>query len=762
MNLSGSCLIRITAVVLFLQSNIFALAQSKDDARYRKESDEVRKEVWAWEKPEFSRRDIPAEYANASKIVIAHHTELTADSKSRLSYYGLGFMKTREISIMETVRDIVKVNDKSAVDDYSEMSFTRLAKSSGFYSRSKETTFVGVRVFKPNGQVKEINADDIVLTKDESDQKKAKLAIPDLQVGDIIDYFIASSQELNSDFGVKAYSILLFDDAPILSYSFHGQLGKKFAIDYRSYNGAPDLLISKNGDKDIVIDVEKKNMAPFETSLWIAPALQLPFIRMNISMGYRGAGSKYMGKSKPGEVNKDKETDEVMQLLANGLASEFSVSYGVKANRAQFEDIVETGKRFAKQSGLNYSAMTDDEKAAHLFYTIRYNNTLHLDISDLKGTINRGQNIYEGLAFVLNCLFKAGDLQTAILVNTPRTGFRINEVMDPDDFVTSTYLVGSKSVFSMGSMYDLPYVVPANIEGNKTNNSVNLRTRGIVMGPAGVSKMAEIGPGFSVPVSTAADNAHIEQMVISVTPGQDNLTVERKAILRGHYKRATQAQLILYEDYYESERKLMGDKMSLLEGLEDDKKSRKYVDEVKSAFAEARKEQPNSFKAEAKDWFETEITDLKDYKIENLGVRHTSPDFIYSSTFNMNGILKKAGNNRIIEIGKILGEPMSLKADQRKRDLDIYMSFPRSIEYQIKLKIPEGYTAEGVAEINKNVSNETGQFSAEANIKDQVVNIWVKKIYLHGYESAGNWNKILEIVDAATEWTNAKILLKKK
>src|ERR1041384_1678763 len=107
MNLSGSYLIRITGFVFFTVSGISALAQSKDDAKYRKESDEVRKEVWAWEKPEFKRRDIPAEYANASRVVIAHHTELTADSKSKLAYYGLGFGARKEISIMETVREIV-------------------------------------------------------------------------------------------------------------------------------------------------------------------------------------------------------------------------------------------------------------------------------------------------------------------------------------------------------------------------------------------------------------------------------------------------------------------------------------------------------------------------------------------------------------------------------------------------------------------------------------------------------------------------------
>ena len=761
MNLSGSYLIRISGFLLFVLCGISGIAQSRDDAKYRKESDEVRKEVWAWEKPEFRKRDIPAEYANSSRIVIAHHTELTADSKSKLSYYGLGFGSRKEISIIETVRELVKVNDKSAVDDYSEMTFTRVAKSSGFYTRSKETTFVGVRVFKPNGQVKEINADDIVLTKDESKEKQAKLAIPDLQVGDIIDYFITSSQELTNDYSVKTYSVLLFDDAPVLNYSFHGQLGKKFAIDYRSYNGAPDLQVSKNDDRDIVIDVEKKNIAPFETSLWIAPALQLPLIRMNISLGYRGIGSKYMGTSKPGEVNKDKETDEVMESLSNSFATKFYNNYFMRANRGQFEEIVSDAKRMAKQAGLKYSDMSDEEKAAHLYYTLRFTKILNFDINELKRSVNSGKYAFDGLAFILNCVFKVADLDPTILVSTPKTGFRMKEVMDADDFVTASYLPANKKVFSIETIFDVPFYIPESMDGNKNSSSITLKNRSAVMGASAINKMAEIGPGYSIPATDAASNAHIDQLVLSVTPGQDNLGVQRKSIIKGHYKSSLQRDLVLYEDYYEAERKAMGEEMGLIATLEDNKKSRKYVDEVKSAFEEARKKQKDAFVDEAKGWFEVDINDLKDYKIDNLGVRHSSPDFVYSSSFNMGGIVKKAGNNMIVEIGKIQGKPLTIKPEQRKRDLDIYMSFPRSIEYQIKLKIPDGYTAEGVDALNKKVSNETGTFSVDANVKDQVINIWIKKNYLHAYETAANWNKILEFVDAASEWTNARILLKK-
>src|SRR5687768_5666746 len=134
----GAVALIITSTPVFAQSK----ADAKADAKYRAESEELRKQVWAWDRPEFKKKDIPAEYANASKIIIAHHTELSADSKSKLTYYGLGFGTRKETSIIETVREMIKVNDKTAVEDYSELSFTRLEKRSGFYAKAKSTTFV--------------------------------------------------------------------------------------------------------------------------------------------------------------------------------------------------------------------------------------------------------------------------------------------------------------------------------------------------------------------------------------------------------------------------------------------------------------------------------------------------------------------------------------------------------------------------------------------------------------------------------------------
>jgi hypothetical protein len=123
--------------------------------------------------------------------------------------------------------------------------------------------------------------------------------------------------------------------------------------------------------------------------------------------------------------------------------------------------------------------------------------------------------------------------------------------------------------------------------------------------------------------------------------------------------------------------------------------------------------------------------------------------------------VKKAGNNIIVEIGKIEGEPLIIKPEQRKRDIDMYAPFARSIEYNIEFKIPDGYTVQGIEALNKNVTNETGFFIAEATTSGKTVTIKVKKHYLHNYEPSKNWDKLIEFTDAAGDWANSKLLLKK-
>jgi hypothetical protein len=725
-------------------------AQTKDEARYRKQSEEIRKDVWGWNLPQFNVRNIPAEYSKASKVIIASRTELTAESKTKLAYYGLAFGTNKEQKLTEIVREMVKLNDKTAVDEYSQLSFTQFEKESGFYHPDKSTSYLGARVIKPDGKIEEIDADDIVLTQDESLEKKAKVAIPNLQPGDILDYFIATAQSLTNDNSIKPYQVILFSDAPVLNLSFHAQLGKKYGIQYRSYNGAPDMKVSKNDEDDIIADVVKTNIPPFETSLWVAAARQLPFIRMNISLGAGGA-NYFHDKIKPGSISKNSDPDDFIQGKVQELST---ATYGVliaKDGKKEYRHIENEAKRMAKQCNVEYKNLNDEEKAIWLFYTIRFTQLLNFDINQLSKTIHIGNYSFNHVAFPIYATFKSAGLEPGVLISSDRTGFRLKEILSKDDLLLTTFIPGSQKFFSFQSVYDLPLSTPSDIEGLKD-------VRSFIYNPRSKPKADN---GQEVKASTSDKNAHIENLQLSLTPDKNNLAVHRSTTLKGFYKMDAQRALILYEDYYEEERKSFHEEKSLIESLEDGKRSAKSVDEVKNAFKEARNKQKDQFVSEAKEWFNQDVSDLKDYKTDTLGVRISAPNFVYSSSFNLNGLVKKAGNNIIVEIGKIEGEPLIIKPEQRKRDIDMYAPFARSIEYNIEFQIPDGYTVQGIEALNKNVTNETGFFIAEATTSGKTVTIKVKKHYLHNYEPSKNWDKLIEFTDAAGDWANSKLLLKK-
>ena len=280
---------------------LLLVAQKRTDSKYKEESDLFRKEVWGWAKPEFAVRNFPADYNSYSKVIIARHLEINGDSKRKSSLAAWGFAIYKQSILTAIAREAVKINDKSALEDYSEISFSQLERRSGYIFEDITNVYIGIRVYKPDGSLKEIDTDDAVLVKEDKKRKGGKIAVPDLQVGDIIDYFIASQRTMDPDgASIPPYELDIYADCPILSYSIHGEFGSKYAIEYREYNNAPKFKTTKNGD-DNVIDIQEKNIPAYpDISLWVSPYRQLPIIRLNILLPHKGLSAKSYKSTKTG------------------------------------------------------------------------------------------------------------------------------------------------------------------------------------------------------------------------------------------------------------------------------------------------------------------------------------------------------------------------------------------------------------------------------------------------------------------------------
>lgn len=734
----------------------FASIAQKDVKKYKEEADAIRKEVWGWNRPEFNVRTVPEKYAVASAITMARRVEINADSKKKAQLTGLGFGMYRALTLTEVVRELVKVNDKSAVDDYSEISFTQMQKKSGLLTDKITTVYIGVRIIKPNGAVKEINADDIVLTKDEKTTKEAKAAIPDLQVGDMVDYFIAKQTSMEQQ-AIPPYTFTLYDDNPVMHYSIRCEVGKKYAVEYRCYNGAPDFKLSKGEDDGNVLEMEKNDIPAYPgNNFWVSPYRQLPIIRMNIMVGYNGVFAGRFNTRKPGEIYKNQVPSEFIEDEMNSIGIS-------KYNLRLFspgELFSEPATSHLRKVKAIKSSISIDSLVSEFYYAYRFDRIVDITTGNtsMDYVLNYASKQFNSdYLFRLSLFLKDRNIDNKLILLTSKYGPDMKSIMSKNDIAYMVYADGCKNpFFGVDDVFSPAFYIPYYFEN--TPDAITLDIKGIKE-----FKPKNFDQGtIKVPGSTFDKNSRIEQLVVTPVLTKNAISVKRSTTLRGHYKSDVQKELITLEDYYESERKLFGEEKSLIEYYEGSKKTKKYAEELTAAFADACKKQKNAFIEEAKNWYETEITDLDNQKVVNLGVRHNNPDFVYSSEFTMPGLVKKAGNNFIVEIGKFLGAPLKIDDAQRKRNLDIYAPFARSIYYQISLEIPPGYTAEGLTNLNKKIENEAGVFTVEAITDGKTVSIKVAKIYKNAYEPYNNWNNLLTFIDASVDWTNSKLLLKKQ
>ena len=553
---------------------------------------------------------------------------------------------------------------------------------------------------------------------------------------------------------VDNYTFSLFDDAPLLNYTIHVETGKQYAVEYRNYNNAPEFEQGFTENNDNTFDLAVKNISAYDASdFWVSPSRQLPMIRMVLKLG----SNRFYGTSalirKEGMVYANPPyTDYTMEkklildythAVPNPVALLGTQLRGTIQER--FYDLMK------KRRELPFDSMI-----AETFYLYRYASMLDVApntaIEDVTGRAKQPVNV-DSRIYDFGALLRTRAIEFNIVLATSCDGPAMDGVLSSRDIDWMLLMGDKKSFFGINDIFSPAFYIPYQLEN--TDQAITFNQ----------NENSDVVPRsqLSIPGSSPANNSRTETLHIAIAGNNTDLQVDRRTVLKGHYKADVQKDLILFEDYCNAERKLFGEDKTIIEELEDRKSSRKsYAAELKAAFDKERSLQKDKFVNEAKDWFDQPVTDLTDYKVENLGVRHNNPDFVYSSKFNLGGLVKKAGNNLVIEIGKLQGATIKASPDLRKRKLDVYMPFARSINSQITLQIPDGYTAEGIAELNKKIVNSSGHFIVEANSDAKTITISIKKSYNHSYESIANWDKMIEFIEAASEWTNAKILLKKK
>ena len=710
--------IRVVFSILLVQ--LFTLSVNADEkADYLKLAQKVRQEVWSSTPADFQKRTVPDRYKNASAVILSYYRELSTDYyRKATADLVLNLRLTRQIDCTDMERMLIQINDKKALKDYSEFTFKTKSRKWTWGYHHKTQTVLGIRVIKKNGNVQEVSLDDYVDVKEGKNDKdlSQKIAVPGLEVGDCIDVFSLDQIDTQEQ-QLDPFYFVLRQDEPVLYTKVHCVLDQSLATVYRTMNGAPDFTQTTDKDKNAVLDMVMDKPVDAESSIWYNSLEQSPFIEMYITPTKAKVAVVEKAMRQKG-VRGNPDVTPILQDDWKLLKSYVSKGgYSPAGLPSTYKSVFKSAKK---------EGMSAEEKADRI-YSFEY----------VSG--GASQRVFNTVA---NYLRKLG-VEIEMGITTPFGALPVDKLINYNSTSWFFRLKGTDVYYFPGTYPKVASEIPYIYQGRK-------------------AYMQDSEEQITIPVSQAEDNKSVNDMVVKLDGAK--LDISRKVTYSGEQKMYGQSlvspdntlfgssQLEAYWRYLKYDDK---DPYSCY--------TKKESAELKGAFNEYRKNAIDPFKAEISSYHDGDPVQVGDYGVDCVGIRRDSSNFVYHVDYVMDGMVKRAGNNYLLSVGKLIGSSLKLEGKDRERIDDVWRKMAFVDEWNIEIPLPQGYkvSAEALKKIETSVANECGEFTVKATAGNESVKVYVRKCFAHRVEPVSNWSKLLALVDACSAFADKQMVIAK-
>ncbi|WP_104734049.1 DUF3857 domain-containing protein [Hanstruepera ponticola] len=715
------------SLLLTLFFSTIIIAQSKDEQ-------EARDFFWGENDTYKTVVNVPEKWQNESAVIIYKN--------ENYDFHKFG----KKVNYKSSIRKRIKLLDKAAVEEFSEFSYQkRFRVSKGVSLGTRGNNIIGVKVIKPDGSESIIDINKEAVEVD----GETKVAIPNLEVGDIIDYYSYSIEPFKSTyaFGFNPVERTLSEEYPIMDYKLFFETENDFFINFKSFNGAPELKKIETDKKNLRrYELTESDIEKHKNERWFFPLVELPCYKFQV----------FFARSGKFEKRADAFLSDKEEIIKTSVSKEEVLN--------QYDDIYPYGdlkyeERFLK----NKEFASDSEKAIAIYYFMRHHYlTRFIEAYIIKdaGILDYPFGVYGNDATMFNsdntflkhyiAILKDNKIKCDLLVGKKRYDGSLDDLLIYKNLNTLIKTQTSPPV----------YVKP--FGPHTTVNTFDPMLEGAeayLLSPVKRWDYDQI-ERTAVPVSNYQVNKTNKNIAISLTDDFNGFSVKSVVSYTGHEKEDQQFDRLIFKDYVDEDYQKY-ETESFIELLKKSKQE-KYRNELNAVIEKLREKQKETFVNSAKT--EYNLTNIEDYtySINETG-RYTFEDPLsYTEAFISTGdLIKKAGPNYIIEIGKFIGGQIDILDENKERDENIYMGYPRSYQYSINLTVPEGYTIAGLDKLNKSIDNKTGSFVSSASLDGNTLTIKTSKEYKHNYVSKSDWQLMINFLDEAHQFTNEKILLKK-
>lgn len=726
----------------------YSSGNAQDNLSYADKAAQIQKDVWGTPIPEFKATAIPANLSKESAVILARSFSLQRTSNGRLKFMIITAGSTTRTIKMATYHERVKLNDKAALDEFSTLEYQKtLDKTVNLLITKfaeKHNTYIGVKIIKPNGKEVIVNTGEEVLLKNEQKDQQGKLAIPGLEVGDIIDYYISTydlSEKMDADsYKDNDYLFILGDQHPILYYTLDFQFNKKISVQKITANGAPNFTESTNDAGDQIYSLRLHNLPKYSSTLWTSPLRQYPYIEL---------ASQYTSKFNNfvmGEKNYEDMSrfDANKQIFEDSFIEEQGFDWPEKYIRNQFKN-----NKAYKEAPLDTTVrmLYDQIKAASFCY---YSADDLQNIADINYRSMQSLLKAREVALVLTDM----KVDYNVLLVASRNSNTLQNSFSMRDFSAMIVINDAQPMYMC---FDDAFThfneIPERFQGETAVSLAPERHN--------AHKYTFSEGTVNIPVIGADKNTVNETMQVSFLPGNmQKLKISRTVTETGAMRHAGQRFLVPVQDV-DNTLAAMGKRGSLEERLKTYQETKKMFNDFDYAFTKQASDLTKNCTTEIKDQYDQQPEKVESCKIIEPAIKDDNPDFQYSETFVLNNLVKKAGDNYIIDAGKLTGDFYKLEEKERKRTVDVYLTSAHSFKYAINITIPAGYSVKGLEEITIKKANKTGLFSSTATVNGNTLTIAVNRVYNHNFEKIADWPMVTELLDAASNFNSQKILLAK-
>lgn len=687
----------------------------------------------------FSTNIVPDKWKNESATVIGYKRSILFDKKSSGGFFTA---RDRSVYFFEKVRFKIKLNDNNAVQNFSEIYFRYSDREDGFIAR----------IIKSDGEVVPIDLKDAVGVEAGSDmpeffksffdqiygaqRRYFKVAIPNLDPGDILEYVANTKSKLNvSGAGYVEFSPqyeICAKHYPVMHNEIVIETDEKSFFKSLSLNGAPEFEKQSSDDKNfskyVFVDKDRSTEKDvnFVRELLVYPVVKFQVVYANNA---QAKGALIGGK---GELKKGFSKEELARKAWEDYENTGSVPYYDNPFYTNQSFITEGWNTLKKLGAKEWS---EKDYIKNAYYYIR-NRVLFRNsyMSD------------KAFAYIFGALLYQRDIKSELVISISNRVGTLKDILFEDEIRYAIKL--NNQLYFNCTDHANPGELVETLLGNKAY---------IISKPP--KKGEQEIKDFQLPDAGYQNNTADFIVNAAMSADMNNIVVARSNTYKGISKTRNIDHAMKFTPY-------MFDDYQLHNGNPPTETMRaaqqdEYERSVKAVKDEFKKSKPDFVKDGLQKEYNQKVV-YKDFKITSDGRSLKKPDLVFIEEFELPNLIRKAGKKYLVNITGLVGPQLQIKKDERDRKLDINVGYARSLSWTINFKIPDGYVADGINELNTNVENETGKFVTEAKQENGVVVIKIQKVYKEANISKTKWQEMLGFIDAAYNSSFKYILLKPK